>query len=591
MQDVQDQFAIDKHDLEKRLRASEAHGAQFKEEAEEARDELASFERNSKHDLGELDAKHEALKKTMEEIKRERDEKALALASVQQKLSERDSDVDNLENQVVHLKTQAGDADTLVVMKRELSDQVAHITKLEATNLSQSIELKQLRKQQKSIEVVQEEKRMLEGKIRLMNSLREELGEVQLQKQILEDERASWASYLEGLADEHDGTTFDSPQELAQAFVQERIERAALTNNFGQLTLELATKDERIRELEDNIGKLRGEVAKAQPNLDGPEGKIRARLERERVLASKEIAYLRAQIEAFEAEETEFSGKERDEAKAKQLQDVEKLVDEYRQEVKALNDDLNKTSGITTTPKAGSKRARDDSDDERLGEVKRKNRTLQETISQMTVAEALLQKELAAHKTQLASLQSKSRTRVLELRSNPTADAEALKMSILRTLRAENVALLEQLQGRAPTDAVPQATLERTQAELSEAQNEISYRDKRMQRLREIFTAKTNEFREAIASMLGWKVDFLPNGRFRVTSMFHPPPADDPDGNSIVFDGEAGTMKCSGGSRSAFADELRENIEFWVEGRREIPCFLAACTLEFYDRGTRAAKA
>ena len=68
-----------------------------------------------------------------------------------------------------------------------------------------------------------------------------------------------------------------------------------------------------------------------------------------------------------------------------------------------------------------------------------------------------------------------------------------------------------------------------------------------------------------------------------------------PDGekeeNSIVFDGENGTMKVSGGPRSVFAGEIRGLIEFWVEGRKEIPCFLAACTLEFYERSTRAAKA
>ena len=50
-------------------------------------------------------------------------------------------------------------------------------------------------------------------------------------------------------------------------------------------------------------------------------------------------------------------------------------------------------------------------------------------------------------------------------------------------------------------------------------------------------------------------------------------------------------MKVSGGPNSIFAGEIRPLIEFWVDGRKEVPCFLAALTLEFYERSTRAAGA
>jgi mitotic spindle assembly checkpoint protein MAD1 len=136
----------------------------------------------------------------------------------------------------------------------------------------------------------------------------------------------------------------------------------------------------------------------------------------------------------------------------------------------------------------------------------------------------------------------------------------------------------------------------------------VAEKEKRMRRLKEIWTAKSSEFREAVASLLGFKLDFLPNGRVRVTSMFHLSSAyrhgdgDDPsnsrgagsmgDGgeNSIVFDGENGTMKISGGPNSLFAMEIKHLIKFWVEERKDIPCFLAAMTLDFYDKTTRAAR-
>jgi mitotic spindle assembly checkpoint protein MAD1 len=60
--------------------------------------------------------------------------------------------------------------------------------------------------------------------------------------------------------------------------------------------------------------------------------------------------------------------------------------------------------------------------------------------------------------------------------------------------------------------------------------------------------------------------------------------------NSIIFDGENGTMKISGGPNSLFAMEIKHLIKFWVEERKDIPCFLAAMTLDFYDKTTRAAR-
>jgi mitotic spindle assembly checkpoint protein MAD1 len=73
----------------------------------------------------------------------------------------------------------------------------------------------------------------------------------------------------------------------------------------------------------------------------------------------------------------------------------------------------------------------------------------------------------------------------------------------------------------------------------------VAEKEKRMMRLKQIWGAKSLEFREAVASVLGWKMDFMPNGRVRVTSMFYP--GDGDEENSIIFDGENGTLNSSHG--------------------------------------------
>jgi len=39
-----------------------------------------------------------------------------------------------------------------------------------------------------------------------------------------------------------------------------------------------------------------------------------------------------------------------------------------------------------------------------------------------------------------------------------------------------------------------------------------------------------------------------------------------------------------------FARKISDQIKFWVTDRGEIPCLLAALTLEFYEETTRAAR-
>jgi mitotic spindle assembly checkpoint protein MAD1 len=148
--------------------------------------------------------------------------------------------------------------------------------------------------------------------------------------------------------------------------------------------------------------------------------------------------------------------------------------------------------------------------------------------------------------------------------------------------------LLQQLRGEdlQGVKIVPISVVDRLKLDLVEMEKE-----KRMRRLRA-------EFRDVIASVLGYHVHFLPNGKVRVKNIYYnknkrkndngEEDAEDDTENSIMFDGEAGTMKISGGPNRAFAQEIKELVKYWVQDRKEIPCFLAAMTLEFYDRGVSA---
>ena len=614
LEELHEQQRAEKQVLERRLRAAEEARRTAREELDEAQNEMQDQERYYKHEMRELQAKADTLQKSTEDLTQDRNDKTAALEEAQERLREKEETCGRLENEILQLKTSAGDSDTLTHVKKELSEQVAHIKDLEETNLNQRIELKKFRAQQKAIEVVEEEKRALETRTRVMGDLRKELSEAQLQRQLLEDERKHWTSYLE---DAEGDIPFSTPETLAKAYTEERLERLSLVDQLGKVKPEISAKEEIITMLESEKDHLAGELEKLQAATENGtiSSKDRTRLERHRALAVKEVEYLRARLKMFDTEEDEFNPERRDEANNSRVQELEDLVDQLRTEIQQLSSELSKSESQAPlppqTPSRPLKRPLDSPCDERLGEFSRRNRGLQDEITRLTTSYAILQKEAKALRAQVTSMNSESRTRILEFRNNPTANAERIKQSTLDTLRTENVALLEQLeknksrssrkQAGGESDAessksmhkmVPQASLDRLRRELEGKEVELLDKDKSVMRFKQVFAKKSVEFSNTVTNLLGWKVEFLPNGRARFTSTMYPTqPGHDEDEehpHSIVFDDEKETMKVGGGPKSAFASEIRELIEFWVDGRRNIPCFLAACTLDFAERNTRA---
>lgn len=596
MTEVRTRAENERRDLEKRLRQSQEKAQSLQEDYDEAKEDLASSQRQNEHRYNNLQVEHQRLKDSVEDIQTDLVSKVNALQAVQKKLGEREEEVGQLEAEVLRLKAITGDAETLTIIKRELSDQVAHIQKLEALTREQNTELRNFKKQHKAIEVVEEEKRTLQTKLKMMDDLQRQLGEAEMRKQVLEEERDSWTSYLESETNENGELQFETPADLARAFVQERIDKAGLLNKLGEIKPELTVKEANIQSLEDEKAKLQAEIQQLKSSAttssapNAKEAQARARLERQKALATKEVEFLRAQVKAFDDEEREMQPDSYDAAKSQRIAELEALVDEHRKELDMLQKEFAAIEKLTpvSTPTTGQKRALPtDETDERVGELRRKNRQLTDDLSELEKKLKLIQTEYKAQHSQLKKLKESTRTRVLELKSNPTADAEALKLSTVRTLRAANTQLLAQLeQQQPPPKTVPFATFEAAQDEMEELRHSLASSEKKQTRLKQIWAAKSLEFREAVASILGWKLDFMPNGRVKVTSMFKP--ADDEGENSIVFDGENGTMKVSGGEQSVFAGEIRDQIVYWVEGRKEIPCFLAALTLEFWERGPGA---
>jgi mitotic spindle assembly checkpoint protein MAD1 len=579
-----------KRELEAKARDALEEARVLQEQLEElsaAKDEAA---RMAEREAIDLRAKLASAQRTVHELEEESRTREDVLEKTQSQLAERDETIGRLEADVLRLKAQTGDAETIAVIRRELSDQVTHIRNLEARNREQVTELKHLRQVHKAVEVVEEEKRSLQRRLEAAESVQNELNEERRQRQRLEDERRSWAAYLQAEGGADGQSEFDSPEAVARALVAERLNSASLVEKLGELQPEIADRDNIIKTLEDEKAKLLEQVERLRTTGGGGTGgdKARARLDRQRALAVKEVEYLRAQLKTFDMEDMTLQPENVDEQKVKRIQELEDLVDKYKAEVSTLHADLSSLEAASTSPAQpvlGSKRPReaDEGENEHLGQLARKSRKLQTELSDLQTAHRLLQKEHEVTASQLASAKEQLQTRILSLRSNPTSDHEATKAATLAALKLENAELLAHIQ-RQPTlfATVPASQLAAAQREIADAKAETASAHKTSRRLKEVWAAKSAEFKEAVFSTLGWTVTFIPGGKMRVESVYYPSLTDEHE-NSIVFDGERGTMKVGGGPRSAFAQRIGDNIKFWVRERGCVPCFLAALTLEFWE--------
>lgn len=588
--EIKDSSANEKAALERQFRDVQETKRFLEEEIEDLKTEKEESIRSIERKASELEARNESLQTTVQELQQDSDQRESLLQDAQQQVTTRDSTIGNLEAEVLRLKAQTGDQETLDVIKRELSEQVTHIRKLEVVNREQAADLKHFKRLHKSVEVVEEEKRSLQRKLEAVEGLENELGEARIQRQRLEDERLAWTAYLQTQASEDGQLEFETPEALARGLVAERLQTATLFERIGALEPEISVRDSTIQALESENSGLIEELEKVKSSgTSSGNNKTQLRLERQLNLAAKEVEFLRAQLKTYDTEDDTFQPDKVDEIKQQRIQELEELVSSYKKEVQTLTADLASKEPAPALATGSNKRPREESEEEstRIGELTRKKRKLEDELTTVQTSNKLFQKEISVLNERLTAATTQRKTRVLSLRSNPTSDFEAIKLTTLTTLRQENIDLLAQLEGSSdPLTAVPISVLASARIELQAAQRDLASEKKAKDRLLKVWGVKSEEFRDAVRHLFGWDMVFMRDNKVRVTSVLYPSTEDDDD-NNIVFDMDKGTMKVSGGPQSDFAAKIADQVRFWLKERESIPCFLAALGLEFFEEVNR----
>ncbi|KAG2366000.1 hypothetical protein BDR07DRAFT_1449599 [Suillus spraguei] len=574
-----------KADLELRqLRSSLAAVRENLAELEDKHSDLSRSHSQSfashKSQSSVLARQNAALEKEVAELRSIAEERGNTVQNLQQQLDDVQATTDSSARN-------SNSNENWSVVRDELQRQAGYLRSLESINAKLTTELTRYKDRHASVEVLREEKRTLEGKVAIMEGLREKVAKLEAQVEAARQEREDW-------------------QVESNASSQTSI---SLVQNLSALRTWRNVALLRRREVElSNVDKIASEAREAADALQAEVQILKEKIvrrEQRAQLAEREAKFLQALVASFTAEESAARESPAvDNLSQQQIQHLEQSIADYKSENSRLQSALDAAQADNAI--GGPKYTRKDL----VREIDAQKAAADEATKGLQEAQKnLMQQEdkIEALEQTLFELRGKIGAgnhvppgiRVLCLRDNPAQQWSDLRQSVMDRLKNENEALIKRLRelessgavvaddGVPRDDLVPRESWEVLDKEKKELEEVVKQKEKRLLRLQQVFTAKSAEFREAIASILGLKLAFYPNGQVRVTSIYDL-------SASFVFQpltkpgekGEGARMQLIAQGEGGPQD-LPQLMRFWVNEEQCIPGFLASVTLECYDKSKR----
>ncbi|CAG8507316.1 5830_t:CDS:10 [Funneliformis caledonium] len=238
------------------------------------------------------------------------------------------------------------------------------------------------------------------------------------------------------------------------------------------------------------------------------------------------------------------------------------------------------------------------------------DKELNADLKRLSKENAFLRKEFFSLNNKIDALEKElgrgecdwATTRVLEIKDNPASKEISLRENKLQGLITENQELKDKLKellqilehqpntmlgSNGDNDQqnelriIPIQSYLNLEEENKQLKCQVADKEKRMTRLKEVWTDKAQEYKEAVYNLLGYKLEFLENSRVRLTSIYS-----EQNDHSFVFssDNESGTMQLINGGNTEYIKSQDNLIKYWVVERDSIPCFLSSLTLRLFEQ-------
>ncbi|KAG7451411.1 uncharacterized protein BT62DRAFT_422091 [Guyanagaster necrorhizus] len=565
----------EKKNTDAELRSLRASLTTLREEYEDLQDSHSSLSRstsqtsvNQESKISTLTRQVQLLEEELVQTKELAEERLRAMHDLQESMN-------NLEE-----PPRREDNEDMTIIREELRRQATYLRQLESENA----ELRVLKARSQSVEVLKEEKRGLERKLRGMDELRRQVVELEAQVEGGRQERQEWENKVEAQLPSR------TPISITQSLSELRLTHAKLLEESGVTNALLRARETELDEIRESEGELKERIKGLEADMSG----LKESLERERrrvELAEREVDFSKAMMASFTAEEAMKEGPAViDDTQMQRLQHVEALLEEYKGVNRKLTLELeaitSSRGSVVGADLLRAERAQKLQAQEVLAQCNEENKHYLDKVEELEQKLFDLGGEVASGRHVPPGV------RILQLKENPLQDWVDLRQSAMDRLKGENEALIKRLKdlegsgstgaatsARSGEELVPRESWELVRKEKTDLEELVTQKEKRLLRLQQIFQSKSAEFREAIKSILGVKLTFYPNGQVRVTSLY--------DLNaSFVFSPEKGA---SGVNMQLVAqgegapEEIQSLMRYWVGTEQCIPGFMATVTLECYE--------
>lgn len=506
------------------------------------------------------------------------------------------------------LEKSAPSDEDAALFKDQLSQSLTTIQRLEAANVRLTSENKRLADASARIDVLHESNRGLEAKLTQLPKLQEALLEKDAELASLRDEQSRWISVLEhGIKTEEHAAfmaaAHASDQAPPQTAVPETLSPETLPAYISTLRGTVMGLYARIEGLGHSVEQMRTanlDLSRRAAQDSETETQLRKELhqksdlllraQRQLDIQSDDLRRCKEVLESFE-QEAQQGDTSYEATHQRRITGLEERIALLMAECDSLTQKLAESERVPPT-------ANHPASEEALHVLEAQFRELEQHAQALSTENETLWLRVGRGEF------NAERERCLVLTDNPVSRDLAVRTSTLEALRKENAGLLEQVEALhkqltsahlpAPatgTDAVvPLQTVDNLRAELTKLQETLQLKDKGMLRLKQVFTAQANLFREAVQSLFGYKIRFMENGKVKLTSAY----AGSARGTTLVFrsdEGNVGEMKLQGEANDGLAN-VAHLRDYWLSDgiRHSVPCFLAALNLELYENTTQAIR-
>ena len=487
----------------------------------------------------------------------------------------------------------------LSTMNKLFQEQNKYIKELEEANFKQAKELKKFRNMDESISFWKSENEKLQNKLKGVDMLEQQLQDSQLEIVELKTMSAKYEALSQALGDQQqvDGEGdksggVPSPEDIISDWQMTKKENLVLIDENSKLQLDVNNyklKNEELTTEKNQLLELNKTYMSNIANLQ----KLNQELEQQKNLSLRESALLKRQlgehrkIPMGKAEEEEERGGKDEGVKRSSAnsdsreEELERLVEGYKNRTEELTNELKNLNNQLVSESENQqdqllKRRKLDNLDinetysERLNELQLQNTNLQRDLQKFRNLNKLLEDKLY----KVLNLEG-TKIRILQQRDSPFLKDQLIKKKELDLLRKANADLLEkQLNADLSIQSVPISVYNSMNFDLQRQEEEIFKVNKRLLRLKEVFNKKSLEFIDVVNSILGFKLEFRPDAKVKIYSCFKPD-------KFLLVDLAKNTLESN-----LKLDNWDELLGLWIEGRGQIPCFLATITLQLWQAST-----